>query len=108
RSRVGPSCAGARGTAPAALRARQRIVRHWRPAPACAGRGERVGRREMRMTGRLWYAMLAALTIAGGAPSDAAAADAAQGRALYDTRCVGCHDRSVHGRTARAAQSFEQ
>jgi hypothetical protein len=25
---------------------------------------------------------------------------------LYESRCSGCHDRSVHARTARAAQSF--
>ena len=60
------------------------------------------------MTGRLWCVMLAVSTIAGGAPSQAAAADAAQGRALYETRCVGCHDRSVHGRTTRAARSFDE
>jgi mono/diheme cytochrome c family protein len=29
-----------------------------------------------------------------------------RGRALYDTRCIGCHDRSVHQRESRLAQDF--
>ena len=38
----------------------------------------------------------------------AAPPDAAQGRALYEIRCGGCHDRSVHMREARSARSFAQ
>ena len=32
----------------------------------------------------------------------------ARGRALYETRCGLCHDRSVHQRNPRAAQSFAE
>lgn len=67
------------------------------------------------MVRRQWYllaAWLAALAssapVAAGAAGAAGAADAAQGRALYETRCGGCHDRSVHARTARSAKSFAQ
>lgn len=61
------------------------------------------------MMGRLRCAVLAAVAMwVGGAPSAAAAADAARGRALYETRCGGCHDRSVHARTARSAKSFDE
>lgn len=46
--------------------------------------------------------------LAGGGPALAAPADAAQGQALYETRCGGCHDRSVHARRVRSAKSFAQ
>jgi mono/diheme cytochrome c family protein len=39
---------------------------------------------------------------------DAAAADAQRGRELYETRCLGCHGQSVHGRAKRVATSFEE
>lgn len=59
------------------------------------------------MIERMRGAALAALAaLVCGAPAGAVAADAPQGRALYETRCSGCHDRSVHARTARAARSF--
>lgn len=61
------------------------------------------------MVRRQWYLLavwLAAL-VAGG-PAAAAPADAAQGRALYETRCGGCHDRSVHARTVRSAKTYAQ
>jgi len=59
--------------------------------------------------GRLRCAVLAAATMwVGVAPSAVAAADAARGRALYETRCGGCHDRSVHARAAKAAKSFDE
>ena len=59
------------------------------------------------MIDRMRCAALAALAgLVWGAPGGAVAADAAQGRMLYESRCSGCHDRSVHARTARAAQSF--
>jgi mono/diheme cytochrome c family protein len=29
-----------------------------------------------------------------------------RGRALYETRCIGCHDRSVHQRESRLARDF--
>ena len=35
------------------------------------------------------------------------AADAARGQALYESRCVGCHTKSVHQREVRKATSFE-
>ncbi len=34
------------------------------------------------------------------------AADAAQGKSLYEARCVGCHDGSVHERAKRKTKSF--
>ncbi len=52
--------------------------------------------------------LAAALALAALAAPVASAADAEAGRALYETRCGGCHDRSVHERTARAAKSFAQ
>ena len=30
-----------------------------------------------------------------------------RGRALYEMRCTGCHDRSVHARKSRSATDFE-
>lgn len=57
---------------------------------------------------RLRGAVLAATMLAGVVPAGVAAAEAAQGRALYETRCGGCHDRSVHGRASRAAKSFDE
>jgi mono/diheme cytochrome c family protein len=50
---------------------------------------------------RIWLAALATITFAAGAD----AADPARGRALYDTRCTGCHETSVHGRAKRSADS---
>lgn len=54
-------------------------------------------------------APLAALALAAclAASFAAAAANAGRGRALYENRCNGCHDESVHGRKARVATSFE-
>lgn len=42
------------------------------------------------------------------AQAAAAPPDAVPGRALYETRCGSCHDRSVHTRAARTAKSFAQ
>jgi mono/diheme cytochrome c family protein len=41
------------------------------------------------------------------APSGAFAVDPGRGRALYDSRCGGCHTQSVHGRVKRVARDFE-
>ncbi|MFO1301131.1 MAG: hypothetical protein U1F17_12260 [Burkholderiaceae bacterium] len=61
------------------------------------------------MVRRRWYVLAAWLVaLACSAPVAAAAADAAQGRTLYEIRCGGCHDRSVHARTVRSAKSFAQ
>ena len=38
--------------------------------------------------------------------STAYAADAQRGRVLYESRCDTCHDKSVHQRDARKAQTF--
>jgi mono/diheme cytochrome c family protein len=35
------------------------------------------------------------------------AGDLARGKMLYEARCVGCHDKSVHNRTARKAMNVE-
>jgi len=53
---------------------------------------------------RLHLIRLAALLVLGVAVA-AQAADPARGRVLYETRCTGCHDSSVHGRTKRTADS---
>ncbi|RPH44260.1 MAG: cytochrome c [Burkholderiales bacterium] len=44
---------------------------------------------------------------APGAPDSPARTPATErGRALYETRCIGCHERSVHQRESRRAQDF--
>lgn len=48
-----------------------------------------------------------ALGLAGLFAPVAAAADAARGGLLYETRCSACHARNVHQRSARAATSFD-
>lgn len=51
--------------------------------------------------------VLAALfALALALPAGAGAADAAQGKTLYETRCSGCHDASVHQRSKRKAKSY--
>jgi len=37
----------------------------------------------------------------------AGAADLERGKLLYSSRCVGCHDQSVHNRAARKALTIE-
>lgn len=48
---------------------------------------------------------LAPLVLAFALP--ASGADAVRGRALYESRCGGCHAESVHGRARREAGGFE-
>lgn len=40
--------------------------------------------------------------------SSANAVDPNRGRALYETRCIDCHDVSVHGRTNRVAKNYDE
>jgi mono/diheme cytochrome c family protein len=47
---------------------------------------------------------IAALAVAGAA----SAADPARGRALYEARCGGCHNDSVHNDNSRKARNFEE
>jgi mono/diheme cytochrome c family protein len=56
------------------------------------------------MRAALCFAAAFALLGAGAAT----AADPARGRSLYESRCDGCHDESVHQRSPRRAASFEQ
>lgn len=52
---------------------------------------------------------LRALVLAAGlalAGPVAAQTAAPPGQALYETRCIACHDRSVHRRESRRAQDF--
>ncbi|MCZ7566519.1 MAG: hypothetical protein M5U08_24215 [Burkholderiales bacterium] len=49
-------------------------------------------------------AVLGALLV----PPPALAADAAPGRALYEARCGGCHNQSVHNDTSRRARSLNE
>jgi hypothetical protein len=53
--------------------------------------------------------MCAALSLAAawGLAGTALAGDFERGKALYEARCVGCHDRSVHHRAARKALTIE-
>jgi hypothetical protein len=52
-------------------------------------------------------ALAAALAAALGA-SHAHATDPARGRALYEARCGGCHNESVHNDNSRKARNFEE
>ena len=66
-----------------------------------------------RMT-RLIGAPVAALLLASAAAAASPAASLrgplaqadARGQALYEARCMGCHERSVHQRAARMATSY--
>lgn len=41
-----------------------------------------------------------------GLPGAHAFADTERGKVLYETRCIACHESSVHNRDARKAKSF--
>jgi mono/diheme cytochrome c family protein len=43
-----------------------------------------------------------------GARGPLIAEDAARGQLIYETRCIACHDRSVHARNPRSARSCEE
>lgn len=47
-----------------------------------------------------------ALVLALGAPVAIAQPAIERGRALYETRCIACHEKSVHQRESRKAQDF--
>jgi mono/diheme cytochrome c family protein len=49
---------------------------------------------------------LALLLVAIGLAQPVAAADPGRGQALYESRCGGCHNTSVHQRDSRRAVSF--
>jgi hypothetical protein len=59
---------------------------------------------EEQSMSRIGMALLLALL---GLAQPAGAADAGRGRALYESRCTGCHTKSVHQRDSRKATSFE-
>ena len=50
---------------------------------------------------------LCAAPVLAAAALVACAGDFERGKALYNARCVGCHDRSVHQREARKALTIE-
>ena len=55
------------------------------------------------------HRLLIAIVAASGwalVPPGALAADASRGRVLYEYRCAGCHDQSVHGRAHREARDM--
>ena len=66
--------------------------------------------RAIRAIGLPVAALLLASAAAAASPSAADRAPLAQadarGQALYDARCAGCHDRSVHQRAARMATNY--
>jgi mono/diheme cytochrome c family protein len=49
------------------------------------------------MAGAVLFAMM---------PAIACAADVLRGQSIYETRCIVCHDKSVHQREARKAKDF--
>lgn len=51
-------------------------------------------------------AVLAVLSAVFAAPAAFAQPALERGRALYETRCIACHDRSVHQRESRKAADF--
>jgi len=57
--------------------------------------------RTARLVGLCAAPVLAAAALAAGA------GDFERGKTLYNARCVGCHDRSVHQREARKALTIE-
>lgn len=72
-------------------------------------------RLSVRAIAILWVGTACALAQAGEAarrdahpakPSPATAQAGDRGGALYEARCGGCHDRSVHQRTARTARDY--
>ncbi len=61
----------------------------------------------MRRSVRLRALPAALLSAAIAMPTLASAQGVAErGRALYETRCIACHDRSVHQRESRKAEDF--
>jgi hypothetical protein len=51
--------------------------------------------------------LLAAMLIGAAVTAAASGADFDRGKLLYNARCVGCHDQSVHNRPARKALTIE-
>jgi mono/diheme cytochrome c family protein len=49
-----------------------------------------------------------AVVCASGLTQPARAADAARGRLLYESRCSGCHDQSVHRREPLRAKTIDE
>ncbi len=47
-----------------------------------------------------------ALAVSPGLSAAQALGDAGRGKVLYETRCVACHEISVHNRNARKAATF--
>ncbi len=58
---------------------------------------------EKKLCAALLATAIATLCVAGAA----SAADPARGRALYEARCGGCHNDSVHNDNSRKALTFE-
>lgn len=59
---------------------------------------------EKKLGAVLLATAIAALAVAGAASG----ADPARGRALYEARCGGCHNDSVHNDNSRKARNFEE
>jgi len=53
-------------------------------------------------------ALVAAAIVGGSLPAARAAGEDSLGAALYESRCTGCHERSVHTRSPRRAGNFDQ
>jgi len=74
-------------------------------------RSQRPARLRLRPVGPMLAAGAALAAVAAGShgsPATRAASDDPLGAALYESRCTGCHERSVHSRSPRRAGSFDQ
>lgn len=65
-----------------------------------------IGARAVNRRSGVLATALAALVLSCATASAAQTADAERGKVLYETRCSGCHESSVHQRNARKAKSF--
>jgi mono/diheme cytochrome c family protein len=59
-----------------------------------------------RAIARTAAGLLATACVAAIAGAPAPTPEMRRGQALYETRCIGCHDRGVHQRESRIAQDF--
>jgi hypothetical protein len=67
-----------------------------------------VGQEETIMSRVGWAQLLSlAVLFAALGTQSAGAADPGRGQALYESRCTGCHNKSVHQRDSRKATTFE-
>ncbi len=54
------------------------------------------------------HTSIAIAAILGFSSASTNAADPNRGQAMYELRCIECHDTSVHGRQNRSAKNYEE